>query len=408
MNLPFFIARRYLFAKKSHNVINIISLISAVGIAIGSAALVVVLSVYNGFESLVKDIYSVYEADLVVQPSKGKFFSIDSQLLSTLNGDERVISISQVLEDNVFVSYSGKQGVAIVKGVDSVYTSNPVLYNSIREGEFSLMVKGVPHAVVGRGLARELGLRPHFLDPIELYYPRRGANISMVTPLASLNKSILFPSGIVAGERNIEQKYIFVSIDVLRELISGDGDSDEVSSLEIISKEGADVDRLQRDVKELLGEDFVVKNRYQQNETVYKMMTYEKVAIYMILLFIIIVVACNVFGSLTMLIIEKEDDIHTLWAMGANKKVITRLFILEGWLITFLGMVCGVIFGVALCYVQSYYGVIKMPGNFAISTYPVVVQFGDVLLTIFGVSLVGFLITSLPALKILPKLIKKS
>lgn len=406
MNLPLFVAKRYLFAKKSHNVINIISLISAVGIAIGTTALVVVLSVYNGFEGLVKGIYSTYEADLVIEPARGKFFTPEGEGFDAVWGDPRVESVSEVLEENVFLTYAGRQSVAVLKGVDSVYLSKPHLDESVVEGEFALKVKGVDHAVVGRGLARELGLRPHFLDALEVYYPRRDADdiLLMMNPIASLSKEILFPSGVVKGDQNVEKNYIFVSIEKARALLDTPG---EVSSLEIIIREGEDVDAVQAMFEETLGEGYMVKNRYQQNETIYKMMTYEKVAIYMILLFIIIVVSCNVFGSLTMLIIEKTDDIRTLESMGASHKLIRNIFALEGWLITFLGMICGVVLGVILCWIQQYFGVIKMPGSFIVNSYPVVVKWLDVVITVFGVSFVGFVITALPAWRVLPKLLAK-
>ena len=406
MNLPLFVAKRYLFAKKSHNVINIISLISAVGIAIGTTALVVVLSVYNGFEGLVKGIYSTYEADLVIEPARGKFFTPEGEGFDAVWGDERVKSVSEVLQENVFLTYAGRQSVAVLKGVDSVYLSKPHLDESVVEGEFALKVKGVDHAVVGRGLARELGLRPHFLDALEVYYPRRDADdiLLMMNPMASLSKEILFPSGVVKGDQNVEKSHLFVSIEKARSLLDCSG---EVSSLEIIIREGEDVDAVQAKFEEALGEGYMVKNRYQQNETIYKMMTYEKVAVYMILLFIIIVVSCNVFGSLTMLIIEKTDDIHTLESMGASHKLIRNIFALEGWLITFLGMICGVVLGVILCWIQQYFGVIKMPGSFIVNSYPVVVNWIDIVITVVGVSLVGFIITALPAWRVLPKLLAK-
>lgn len=406
MNLPLFVAKRYLFAKKSHNVINIISLISAVGIAIGTTALVVVLSVYNGFEGLVKGIYSTYEADLVIEPARGKFFTPEGEGFDAVWGDPRVESVSEVLEENVFLTYAGRQSVAVLKGVDSVYLSKPHLDESVVEGEFALKVKGVDHAVVGRGLARELGLRPHFLDALEVYYPRKDVDdvLLMMNPIASLSKEILFPSGVVKGDQNVEKSHLFVSIEKARSLLDCSG---EVSSLEIIIREGEDVDAVQAKFEEALGEGYMVKNRYQQNETIYKMMTYEKVAIYMILLFIIIVVSCNVFGSLTMLIIEKTDDIHTLESMGASHKLIRNIFALEGWLITFLGMICGVVLGVILCWIQQYFGVIKMPGSFIVNSYPVVVNWIDIVITVVGVSLVGFIITALPAWRVLPKLLAK-
>ena len=226
MNLPLFVAKRYLFAKKSHNVINIISLISAVGIAIGTTALVVVLSVYNGFEGLVKGIYSTYEADLVIEPARGKFFTPEGEGFDAVWGDPRVESVSEVLEENVFLTYAGRQSVAVRKGVDSVYLSKPHLDESVVEGEFALKVKGVDHAVVGRGLARELGLRPHFLDALEVYYPRRDADdiLLMMNPMASLSKEILFPSGVVKGDQNVEKSHLFVSIEKARSLLDCSGE----------------------------------------------------------------------------------------------------------------------------------------------------------------------------------------
>lgn len=405
MNLPLFIAKRYLFAKKSHNVINIISLISAVGIAVGTTALVVVLSVYNGFEELVKGIYSTYEADLVIEPARGKFFVPEGEGFDSVRGDERIVSVSEILEENVFLTYAGRQSVATLKGVDSLYASKPALRESVVEGKFELSQLGVDHAVVGRGLARELGLRTRFLDPLEIYYPARGEEVSMINPMASLNKEMLFPSGIVRGDQNVEKSYVFVSIERARALVGGDN---EVSSMELVLSEGADVSEVQKDIQDALGADFLVKDRYQQNETIYKMMTYEKVAIYMILLFIIIVVSCNVFGSLTMLIIEKTDDIETLKSMGASNSLIRNIFALEGWLITFIGMICGVVLGVVICAIQQHFGLIKMPGSFIVASYPIVLNWVDILITVFGVSLVGLVITALPAWKVLPKLLEKN
>ncbi len=400
MNLPFFIAKRYLFAKKSHNVINIISLISAVGIAIGTTALVVVLSVYNGFESLVKEVYSTYEADLVIAPSSGKFFSPRSAEFEKVLGDDRIASVSQILQENVFATYASSQGIAVLKGVDSVYVSKPGIRNSVIDGKFELMFGQVPQAVVGRELAREMRISPRFVDPLEIYYPRRGSEVSLLNPMASLSKEVLFPAGIVSANQQVDENHIFVPIGVARRLL---GCGEEVSSLELAVRDPQCVDDLQRDIESVLGEAFVVKNRYQQNETIYKMMTYEKGAIYMILLFIIVVVSCNVFGSLSMLIIEKSDDIVTLKSLGATNSLMRKIFALEGWLITFAGMIVGVILGVLLCLVQQHFGLIKMPGNFIIQNYPVEISAVDILIVVAGVSGVGLFLTSLPAFRFFKK-----
>lgn len=401
MNLPYFIARRYLFAKKSHNVINIISLISAIGIAIGTTALVVVMAVYNGFEDIVKQIYSASEADLVVVPLESKFFSPDADVFNQLTNDSRISSVSEIVEETVFAVYDKHQSVAVIKGVDSLYESNSGIVAHLVEGDFDLKYGQIAQAVVGRSLAGEMQIRPRFLDPLEIYFPERGMDVSLINPMSSLRKEVLFPVGIVSLEQSFDKKYIFVPIETARNLV---GLSDEVSSLEIRIVSPTDIPLIQKQYQKLFGSSFKVLNRYQQNETVYKMMTYEKIAIYVIFLFIIIVVSCNVFGSLTMLIIEKKHDIQTLKSIGASDKLIKRIFILEGWLITFWGTVVGLALGVILCFIQSYFGVIKMPGNFVVSSYPVIVNISDVVFTFLCVSLIGFAITALPAWKILPKL----
>lgn len=401
MHLPYFIAKRYLFAKKSHNVINIISLISAIGIAIGTTALVVVMSVYNGFEGLVKDIYSSSESDLVVLPETSKFFSPDTAPFHTMKNDNRIQSVSEVVEENVFIIYDKHQGVATIKGVDSLYAQNTGIEASLIEGDFELMHGQIAQAVVGRSLAGEMQIRPRFLDPLEIYYPSRKEAVSIINPISSLRKEVLFPVGIFSLEQNFDKNYIFIPIKTARNLLDY---TDEVSSLEIKVVQGSDINSIQKEYRALLGKEFKILNRYQQNETVYKMMTYEKVAIYTILLFIIIVVSCNVFGSLTMLIIEKKDDIQTLKSIGAPNPLVKRIFILEGWMITLSGAVVGLALGVILCLIQIYFGVIKMPGNFIVSSYPVVIKASDVMITFVSVALIGFLITALPAWKILPKL----
>lgn len=395
MQLPLFIARRYLFAKKSHNVINIISLISAIGIAIGTAALIVVLSVYNGFDSIVSDIYGTNEADILILPSKGKTFSPQTPELLKIKADSKVFSFLEIVEENVFVTYDGKQGIATIKGVDSLYQATTPLKDHMVDGEFDLLFGQISQAVVGRGLAREMRIMTRFLDPLDIYFPAKGADISILNPMSSLRKETLFPVGIVSLEQNFDNKYIFIPIETARRVL---GLSDEVTSLEINLNEGVDVDSYIESISPTL-QDYIIKNRYQQNETIYKMMTYEKVAIYMILLFIILIISCNIFGSLSMLIIEKRDDIKTLQAMGASDKLIKNIFIFEGWLISLFGVIVGMIVGVGLCLIQRYFGVIGMPGNFIIDSYPVIIKVQDVLLSVSAVAVIGFLIAILPTRK---------
>ena len=401
MHLPLRIAGRYLFARKSHNVINIISLISAIGIAIGTCALIIVLSVYNGFEEIVKSIYHNAEADLVITPVKGKFFFPSTAAFQTIKSDSRILSIAEVVQENVFISYDGHQGVGLIKGVDSIYESDIDIKSCLVEGSFKLYDGQIAQAIVGRTLAQNMKIRPRFLDPLEIYFPKRGESVSMTNPLSSLRKESLFVVGVISIEQNIDKEVVFLPIDVARRLLDF---TDEVTSLEIKVRNQGDIDVLQKSFSKILGDDYEIKDRYRQNETVYKMMTYEKVAIYMILLFIIIIISCNVFGSLTMLIIEKKNDIGTLNSMGANKKLVRTIFVEEGWLITLYGIAFGVVLGMILCFIQQYFGVIKMPGNFVITAYPIIIQWTDVILTVLIVSLIGFIISSIPAWKTLPKI----
>lgn len=376
-------------------------MISGIGIAVGTCALVVVLSIYNGFEDIVRGIYSKADSDLIIYPSKGKVFVVDSVKYNSLLGVSSVSSIANIIEENVFINYDKSQGIALIKGVDSVYEHIENIKQCIKLGDFQLYDGQIPQAIVGRGLAQTLGVMPRFLDPIEIYFPIKGEDISLLNPLSSLRKEIFFPVGIISIEQNIDKEIIFIPILEARRLL---GYTNQVSSMEVRLKPNSDSERVRDQFYEILGEGFVIKDKYQQNETVYKMMSYEKGVIYTILLFIILIVSCNVFGSLTMLIIEKTDDIATLKWLGANDRLIKWIFIEEGWLITILGIFVGVILGISLCLIQQYFGVIKMPGNFIINSYPVIIETKDIIFTILGVGTIGLLMSVLPTLKTLPNI----
>lgn len=394
--LPFFIARRYLFAKKSHNVINIISGISAAGMAIGTAALIIILSVYNGFDSLVKSMMGTVEPDLLVTPSSGKVFIPEGETYDWLYAQESVESICTVLQETVFLNYDGKQSVAVAKGVDAIYEEESPLRNFLRDGEFVLHRGDVPLACVGASLAYSLGISPRFVAPIEIYFPSRTASISLSNPAASVSMETVYPSSVFAVNNDVDAGYLIVPIEVMRELLEY---GDEVSAVEIRLKEGTslrETERIRRTASQMLGDSFKVSNRFQQNESLYKMMKYEKVSIYLILIFVIIIIAFNVFGSLMMLIIEKEDDIRTLRSLGATDSLIRRIFVLEGWMISLLGLVAGLAVGICFVLLQSHFGFIEMPGNFIVSAYPVILSWSDVALTAAAVALIGYLIAFIP------------
>ena len=397
MRLSRFIAWRYLFAKKSHNVINIISIISAAGIAVGCAALVVILSIYNGFDSIVRDLNDSHTADVMISPATGKVFTLDDRF-AFLHDDPRVAASCGVLEESVFVQYGERNKVVTAKGVDSLYERVTGLRDYMVEGEFSLAFGDLNQVVLGRTVALELGARPAFLQPILAWFPSRTQQVDLLNPLGSLHQVRLHPAGIVSLEQNFDQKYLIMPLDALRELLEYD---DEVSAVEIylkpdaLNRHGLAPRSFLSQVQDKLGPDFRVRDRQQQNTTLYKLLKYEKIAIYLILLFVMLIVSFNIYGSLSMLIIEKRDDIATLRAMGADDALVGQIFTREGWLISLLGIFSGVAIGLLICWAQQRFGLVKMPGNFVVDAYPVVVQAADILLIIAGVAVIGWLISLL-------------
>lgn len=395
MRLASFIAGRYLFARKSHNVINVISAISVVGMAIGTAALTIILSIYNGFDSLVRDMMGNLEPDILITPSKGKVFVPEGECYDWIYAQESVASMCTVLQEQVFISYDGHQGVAIAKGMDAIAQEESPIRENIRDGKFEFRHGDIPEGVVGVGLAYKMGINPRFLAPIQLYYPSRTRKLSPSSPSSSIEYINIWPSGLFSINSEIDNSYILLDIDKMRELLEYSGE--EVSAVEIRMKEGCEARELKRvmnGISERLGEDFTVSDRFRQNESLYKMMKYEKASIYLILIFVILIIGLNIHASLSMLIIEKREDIATLRAMGAGERLIRRVFVLEGWFISLLGLAIGLLMGLAFCLLQQRFGLISMPGNFVIQAYPVVLKASDLLITALSVAILGYLIAA--------------
>ena len=296
MNLSRFIARRYLFAKKSHQVINIISIISAAGIAVGCAALVIILSVYNGFDEVVRTLNDSHTPDILVTPAQGKVFAEEGRF-DFLQDDPRVKAACGVLEERVFVQYGNSNKVVTARGVDSLYESTTGLRKYIVEGIFELKFGDLPQAVLGRTVAYELGVRTAFLEPLTVWFPSRTRQVDLLNPLASLREEKLQPAGILSLDQDFDQKYLFMPLDNLRELLEYD---DEVSAVEIyLNPEGLDhrgmaSRELVRELAGKLGEGFVVRDRQQQNVSLYRLLKYEKAAIYLILLFVMLIISFNI------------------------------------------------------------------------------------------------------------------
>ena len=281
------------------------------------------------------------------------------------------------------------------KGVDTIYEEESPLKDHIRRGEFSLHRGDVPQTVVGAGLAYNLGINPKFIAPVEMYFPSRTRNISLSNPAASIESVKVYPSGVFSINNEIDNELLIVPIEKMRELLEYD---DEVSAVELrmTGASSKEIKRVKKGIEERLGPSFKVSDRFEQNTALYKMMKYEKASIYLILIFVIIIIAFNIFGSLSMLIIEKRGDIMTFRSMGATDRLLKKIFVLEGWLISLLGMAAGLVLGIGFALLQQHFGFIKMPGNFIIQAYPVIISWKDVLITAAGVAAIGYLIALLP------------
>lgn len=389
MNFPFYIARRYLIAKKSQNVINIISLIAVLGVTVGTMALIIVLSVFNGFDRLVKGLFNSFDPDLKITSAEGKVFSPDSLPLQELARINGVLYISQVLEENALLKYNERQYIATIKGVDTFYTNVSGINKMMYDGDFLLQHGDIPYAVVGQGIAYYLGIGVKLIDPILIYVPRR-LNISLNDPSRAFQRRAVFAAGIFRIEQDFDSKYIFVPINLARELLEY---RTEVSALEIKCSATVPIKNIQQEIKTLLGPGFEVKDRYQQQEFFYKVMKSEKWAIYFILTFILIIASFNIIGSITMLILDKKKDIAVLSGMGASPDTIHRIFLFEGLLIAFAGAIAGLFLGLLVCLGQIHFGWITLPGSgsFVIDTYPVYLKVTDFILVFFTVLLIGYL-----------------
>ncbi|MBR4809260.1 MAG: ABC transporter permease [Bacteroidales bacterium] len=394
MNVRLFIARRYLFARKSHNVINVISAISAIGMAIGTAALVLILSVYNGFDDLIQRNIGDFAPDLLMaSPDGSSKFSPDSLLIDAIAADSRVESVRYTLEDNVFLTYGDRQAIARAKGVEDGFEQSPRLIPHITEGESAIRKGDAPAAIVGAGLARNLGLHPRFLDRLVLYYPDKNGRISPSNPAASAVSRSVAPSGIISVSSEADASLVIVPLYVMQSL-TGTPDG-VVSAVEINLKDNSR--RAVRRFKKDYAGSCTLLEREEQQRDLFRMMKYEKAAIFLILIFVVLIVALNIYGSLSMLIIEKEDDIATLRAMGASRRLTRQIFVLEGWLISLLGLAAGLVIGSALALAQQKLGFVKMPGNYLVDAYPVVVQPSDIILTAAAVALIGLLVALVSA-----------
>ena len=388
MKLSLYIAKRYLFAKKSRNAINIISAVSVAGVAVGTMALIIILSVFNGLETMVSAIFNTFDPDIKITAAEGKTFIADSSRLKLLAKVEGLSCYSLTIEENALLKYGSRQTIATIKGIDDSYAMVSNIDSSMFEGEFTLRSdKGRPYAIPGIGVAQNLGIRISFITPLEIIFPKKTGSTSFNAENA-LNHKFIFPSGIFEVEKEYDSKYVYIPIDFARELTeTGEG----VSTLEIKLAKNADANTVKKDVIKIFGKGFVVQNHDEQQAIFYKVMRSERLAIFFILTLILIIASFNIIGSLTMLIIEKERDIEILKSLGADNNLIRKIFIFEGWMISIIGAFSGIILGFIVCWLQQTYGLVKLNSESLImDSYPVVLKLKDFIIVPGTVLLIGY------------------
>ncbi|MCL1608237.1 MULTISPECIES: FtsX-like permease family protein [Bacteroidaceae] len=394
MNLPFYIAKRYLFSKKSHHAINIISGISVCGVALATLALVCTLSVFNGFQELVAGFFTSFDPELKITVKEGKVFDSQDERLARVKALPDVDVFTCTLEENAMVQYKNKQAMVTLKGVEDNFEQlvaiDSILYG---RGKFMLHDEVADYGIPGIQLTSVLGSGLAFVDPLEVYAPKRNAKVNLANPSASFNRSYLYSPGVafIVNQQKYDDAYILVSLDFARRLFDY---TTEVSAVELKLRPGSSTGKVKEEISRILGDGFVVADRYEQQADVFRIMEIEKLISYLFLTFILMIACFNVIGSLSMLIIDKKRDVATLRNLGASDHLIVRIFLFEGRMISLIGAVIGIVLGLALCYIQQRFGLLTLGGstdNFVVDAYPVSVHASDVLLVFVTVVVVGFL-----------------
>ncbi|MDR3269423.1 MAG: FtsX-like permease family protein [Tannerella sp.] len=408
MNLPFYIARRYLFAKKSHNAINIISMISVCGVTVVTIALVCVLSVFNGFDALVASMFGHFDPELKITPVAGKVFDPDTLPVKQVRNMPEIAVCTEVMQENVIVRYAGRQVIAVAKGVSPAFGEMVKVDTLMIDGTFVLQDGDTPHAVLGIGLASSLGVNAGFVAPLEIYAPKRDAQVNLTNPAASFQLEYAFIGGVFSvNQPAYDENHMLLPIALVRDLLHYET---EVSALELKLTAPADLKAVQKQIRTLLGDGFRVQDRYEQQEASYKMMQIEKWMTFLILAFVLTIALFNVVSSLSMLMIEKQDDVQMLRSMGADDRLIRRIFLFEGSMIPALGALTGMVIGVLLCLIQQHYGLLKLGntiGVFMSDNYPVQIKITDLAVIFATVFSIGILASWYPVRYLGKKWLKK-
>ena len=394
MNFPFYIARRYLFSKKSTHAINVISGISVVGVAVATMALVVTLSVFNGFHDLVASFFTQMDPQLKITPVKGKTAPADDPILTKIRHLSEVEVATECLEEQALAVYGDRQQMVIVKGVEDNFNQLTHIQEILEgDGDFELHAADLSYGIPGLGVAYQLGLGYTYEHPLRIYAPRREGQLNMANPTEGFVVDDLYSPGVVfcMKQGKYDKNYILTSIAFTRHLFDLDG---RLSSLEIRLKPGSDFERVKSQMEEIAAGKFYVQDRYEQQDDTFRIMKVEKLIAYVFLTFILMIACFNIIGSLSMLIIDKKEDVVTLRNLGATDHQITRIFLFEGRMISAIGAILGVLIGLLLCWLQQQYGIVRLgssEGSFVVDAYPVSVHPWDIVLIVFTVIAVGFL-----------------
>ena len=409
MNFPFFVARRYLFSKKKTHAINVISLISVIGVAVATMALVIVLSVFNGFHDLVASFFTNFDPQLKVVPVEGKTVPADDPILTKISHFPEVDVATGTVEDMALAIYNGKQAMVTIKGVDDNFPQlthiTEILYG---DGQFQLHTANLQYGTPGIRLAQTLGLGANWKGYLKIYAPQREGQLDMTDPQSGFVVDSLISPGVVfsVNQGKYDKSYIVTSLGFAQNLFNQQG---MLSALELRLKPGSNFESVKARMQQVAGKKYKVLDRFEQQSDTFKIMKVEKLMAYIFLTFILIVACFNIIGSLSMLIIDKKDDVVTLRTLGASDKQIRRIFLFEGRLISFFGAILGILLGLLLCWLQQQYGFVKMgssDGTFVVNAYPVSVHYSDVLIIFFTVIAAGWLAVWYPVRALSKKLMQ--
>lgn len=401
MSFPFYIAKRYLIAKKSHNIINIISIISVIGVMVGTGALIIVLSVFNGFEGLVLGLFNSFNPDLKVTVNEGKTFTLTEEQSRKIKHIPGIAYVIETVEENALARFGDKQSIVMMKGVEDDFTKMTPLDDFMLNGSYTLGSSNKPAAVIGAGVAYYLGIYPEeFAVPMSLYLPKRTRKTLTGTPEQTFNSQPVHVAGVFTIQQEFDLSYVIVPISLARELLEY---ANEVTSLEIGLEKAANNNEVKSELEYFLGPEFQVKDRYQQQATLYRVMKSEKWAVFFILTLILVIAAFNMIGSLSMLIVDKKKDIAVLWSLGASKSQIRKIFFTEGMMISLAGGLLGLFLGGLLALLQQEFGLLRLgggEGTYIVDAYPVKVQLLDFIYVMITVFLIGAATTWYPVRQI--------